>query len=124
MAQEQSMAEFSEDFKKPSHSTKTTIFFGFGAMTDQMSHQMFQFLIFTYYYAIVHIDLTWIMITFIILWCLIHLHLLSDQKLEVPDTLFLVHLPCSHHIEYLRSKDRSIVSFYTTPVLKHFHKNT
>jgi GPH family glycoside/pentoside/hexuronide:cation symporter len=66
MAQEQSMVEFTEDFKKPSHSTKTTIAFGFGALTDQMSHQMFQFLIFTYYYAIIHIDLTAIMITFII----------------------------------------------------------
>ena len=60
------MVEFTEEFKKPTHSTKTTWFFGFGAMTDQMSHQMFQFLIFTYYYAIVHIDLTWIMITFIV----------------------------------------------------------
>ncbi|MHA1745212.1 MAG: MFS transporter, partial [Promethearchaeota archaeon] len=66
MAQEQSMVEFTEKFVKSSHSTKTTIAFGFGALTDQMSHQMFQFLIFTYYYAIAHVDLFWVMITFII----------------------------------------------------------
>ena len=35
------------------HSTSTTISFGFGAMADQMSHQAFQFLVFSYYYAVV-----------------------------------------------------------------------
>ena len=32
------------DYKQPKkHSAKTTMAFGFGAMTDQMSHQAFQF---------------------------------------------------------------------------------
>lgn len=39
------------------HSTKTTLAFGIGPLTDQMSHQMFQFLVFTFYYAVVGIDI-------------------------------------------------------------------
>ncbi|UYP47634.1 hypothetical protein NEF87_003919 [Candidatus Lokiarchaeum ossiferum] len=35
------------------HPTSTTVCFGFGAMADQMSHQAFQFLVFSYYYAVV-----------------------------------------------------------------------
>ncbi|MBN2155104.1 MAG: MFS transporter [Candidatus Lokiarchaeota archaeon] len=34
----------------------TTVAFGLGAMTDQMSHQMFQFLIFVYYYSVIGIS--------------------------------------------------------------------
>jgi len=34
----------------------TTIAFGLGAMTDQMSHQMFQFLTFVYYYSVIGIS--------------------------------------------------------------------
>ena len=55
------------DYKQPKrHSVKTTMAFGFGAMTDQMSHQAFQFLIFTYYYAVVGVNLTILATAFII----------------------------------------------------------
>ncbi len=42
--------------KMKRYSTGTTIAFGLGAMTDQMSHQMFQFLIFVYYYSVIGIS--------------------------------------------------------------------
>ena len=45
---------------------KTMIAYGLGPMTDQMSHQMFQFLIFTYYYAVLHLNLVYITWAFII----------------------------------------------------------
>ncbi|MHA1473875.1 MAG: MFS transporter [Promethearchaeota archaeon] len=45
---------------------KTMIAYGLGPMTDQMSHQMFQFLIFTYYYAVLHLELRYITAAFII----------------------------------------------------------
>jgi GPH family glycoside/pentoside/hexuronide:cation symporter len=45
---------------------RQTIAFGFGAMTDQMSHEAFQFLVFTYYYAVLHVDVGIIAIAFII----------------------------------------------------------
>ncbi len=35
---------------------RETILYGFGELTDQMSHQAFQFLVFTFYYAVVGID--------------------------------------------------------------------
>ncbi len=55
------------DYKRPKrHSAKTTMAFGFGAMTDQMSHQAFQFLIFTYYYAVVDVNLTILATAFLI----------------------------------------------------------
>ena len=55
------------DYKRPKkHSAKTTMAFGFGAMTDQMSHQAFQFLIFTYYFAVVDVGVTILGISFII----------------------------------------------------------
>ncbi|QEE15525.1 MFS transporter [Promethearchaeum syntrophicum] len=45
---------------------KTMIAYGLGPMTDQMSHQMFQFLIFTYYYAVLHLHISYITTAFII----------------------------------------------------------
>ncbi|MHA1719706.1 MAG: MFS transporter [Promethearchaeota archaeon] len=45
---------------------KTALAYGLGPMTDQMSHQMFQFLIFTYYYAVLHLELKYITWAFII----------------------------------------------------------
>ena len=45
---------------------KVMIAYGLGPMTDQMSHQMFQFLIFTYYYAVLHLELRYITVAFII----------------------------------------------------------
>jgi len=55
------------EYKQPKkHSAKTTMAFGFGAMTDQMSHQAFQFLIFTYYFAVVDVGLTILATSFII----------------------------------------------------------
>jgi GPH family glycoside/pentoside/hexuronide:cation symporter len=47
-------------------SKKETILYGLGPLADQMSHQMFQFLIFTFYYAIVGITLSNLIIAFII----------------------------------------------------------
>jgi glycoside/pentoside/hexuronide:cation symporter, GPH family len=47
-------------------SKKQTIAFGFGAFTDQMSHESFQFLVFTFYYAVVGIDVNVLAIGFII----------------------------------------------------------
>ncbi len=47
-----------QDSVKPKrHSLGTTIAFGLGAMTDQMSHQMFQFLIFIFFYSVVGIKI-------------------------------------------------------------------
>lgn len=40
--------------------------YGFGELTDQMSHQAFQFLVFTFYYAVVGIDVGLIALGFII----------------------------------------------------------
>ncbi len=48
------------------HSTRTTISFGFGAMADQMSHQFFQFAAFTFYYAVVGINLYWLAPSYIL----------------------------------------------------------
>ena len=45
---------------------KTMIAYGLGPMADQMSHQMFQFLIFTYYYAVLHLHISYITTAFII----------------------------------------------------------
>jgi glycoside/pentoside/hexuronide:cation symporter, GPH family len=47
-------------------SKSTTIAFGFGALTDQMSHQAFQVLVFTFYYAVVGINLTVLAWAFVI----------------------------------------------------------
>ncbi|MHA1869305.1 MAG: MFS transporter [Promethearchaeota archaeon] len=41
-------------------------FFGFGAMTDQMSHQAFQLLVFTFYFSVVGININYLMWGFII----------------------------------------------------------
>ena len=54
------------DYKQPRHSARTTMAFGFGAMADQMSHQAFQFLIFTYYFAVVGVSVTTLAVSFII----------------------------------------------------------
>jgi len=43
-----------------------TIAYGLGPMADQMSHQMFSFLVFTFYYAVVHINIKHLMWGFII----------------------------------------------------------
>jgi len=56
----------SSDYKPKRHSAKTTMAFGFGAMTDQMSHQMFQFLIFTYYFAVVDVGVITLGVSFIV----------------------------------------------------------
>ncbi len=56
----------SEYIKPKRHSAKTTMAFGFGAMADQMSHQAFQFLIFTYYFAVVDVGVTTLAISFIV----------------------------------------------------------
>lgn len=45
---------------------RTTLAFGFGAMTDQMSHQAFQFLIFTFYYAVVGVNVNVLAAAFVI----------------------------------------------------------
>ncbi len=45
---------------------RDTIAFGFGALTDQMSHQAFQFLVFTFYYAVVGVNVNVLMWGFII----------------------------------------------------------
>ncbi len=58
-----------EESIEPSHekiSRKSTIMYGFGSFSDQMSSQMFQFLVFTYYYAIVQISVEYLVIGFII----------------------------------------------------------
>ena len=47
-------------------STRQTIAFGFGALTDQMSHQAFQFLVFTFYYAVIGVNVNVLMFGFII----------------------------------------------------------
>jgi GPH family glycoside/pentoside/hexuronide:cation symporter len=52
--------------EKYAHSKSTTLAFGFGAMTDQMSHQAFQFLVFTFYYAVVGVNIKVIAAAFII----------------------------------------------------------
>lgn len=54
---EQYLSTYENDFNEYTHSTTTTMTFGFGALTDQMSHQFFQFAAFTFYYAVVGIDL-------------------------------------------------------------------
>ncbi len=45
---------------------RETISFGFGGLTDQMSHQAFQFLVFSYYYAVVGIGVDILMWAFIV----------------------------------------------------------
>ena len=45
---------------------KTRIAFGFGPLADQMSHQMFQFLVFTYYYAVVGVNINLLAASFVI----------------------------------------------------------
>jgi GPH family glycoside/pentoside/hexuronide:cation symporter len=45
---------------------RETIMFGFGEMTDQMSHQAFQFLVFTFYYAVVGVNVNILALAFII----------------------------------------------------------
>ena len=44
----------------------TTLAFGLGAMTDQMSHQMFQFLVFIYFYSVVGIKIEILAIGFFV----------------------------------------------------------
>lgn len=61
-----SLGEYEEKFHEYSHSAKTTITFGLGAMTDQMSHQFFQFAAFTFYYAVVGINLYWLAPSYIL----------------------------------------------------------
>jgi GPH family glycoside/pentoside/hexuronide:cation symporter len=55
-----SMAQL-EDYKLKPLSKQHEIWYGLGPLADQMSHQMFQFLVFTYYYAVVGIgiDILW-----------------------------------------------------------------
>ncbi|KAJ3444694.1 inner membrane symporter yicj-related [Anaeramoeba flamelloides] len=48
------------------HKTSTTICYGFGGLTDQMTHQMFQFLVFTFYYSVVGIKISTLSWGFII----------------------------------------------------------
>ncbi|MEE4117074.1 MAG: MFS transporter [Marinilabiliaceae bacterium] len=48
------------------HPVRTTLAYGLGPLTDQMSHQMFQFLVFTYYYAVAGIDINTLAWSFII----------------------------------------------------------
>ncbi|MHA1338990.1 MAG: MFS transporter [Promethearchaeota archaeon] len=55
-----------QEIKILKHSKFTTIAFGFGAMTDQMSHQAFQLLVFTFYYGVVGIKSTVLAFAFII----------------------------------------------------------
>ena len=63
----QTTTNVSLEYTQPKrHSAKTTMAFGFGAMTDQMSHQAFQFLIFTYYFAVVDVGVTILGISFIL----------------------------------------------------------
>nr|MDO8087349.1 MFS transporter [Candidatus Sigynarchaeum springense] len=45
---------------------RETAMYGFGEMTDQMSHQAFQFLVFTFYYAVVRININLIALGFIV----------------------------------------------------------
>jgi GPH family glycoside/pentoside/hexuronide:cation symporter len=45
---------------------RETVMYGFGELTDQMSHQAFQFLVFTFYYAIVGLNVNMIAAGFII----------------------------------------------------------
>ncbi len=45
---------------------RETIMFGFGELTDQMSHQAFQFLVFTFYYAIARVNVNLLALGFII----------------------------------------------------------
>ncbi|MCF2141774.1 MAG: MFS transporter [Candidatus Lokiarchaeota archaeon] len=47
-------------------SKSKTIAFGLGPLADQMSHQMFTFLVFTFYYAVVQININHLMIGFIV----------------------------------------------------------
>ena len=61
-----SLAEYEKKFDQYTHSTLTTMSFGLGAMTDQMSHQFFQFAVFTFYYAVVGIDLYWLAPSYIL----------------------------------------------------------
>ncbi len=61
------MGESTSNEKSVAEPTKRdTIAFGFGALTDQMSHQAFQFLIFTFYYAVVGVNVNILMWGFII----------------------------------------------------------
>ncbi len=46
--------------------TSSTIAFGLGAMTDQMNHQAFQFMVFVYYYAVVGISTSTLALSFIV----------------------------------------------------------
>ncbi|MHA1777883.1 MAG: hypothetical protein DRO88_08095 [Promethearchaeia archaeon] len=63
---ETSLSTYEKKFNEYSHSTSTTMSFGFGALTDQMSHQFFQFAAFTFYYAVVGIDLYWLAPSYIL----------------------------------------------------------
>ncbi|MHA1585219.1 MAG: MFS transporter [Promethearchaeota archaeon] len=54
------------EFKPEPVSRKNTVFYGFGPFVDQMSHQMFQFLVFTYYYAVVGININAMAVSFAI----------------------------------------------------------
>ncbi len=46
--------------------TKSTVLYGFGSLADQMSTQFFQFLVFTYYYAIVGVGVDLLAMGFVI----------------------------------------------------------
>ncbi|WP_457556821.1 MFS transporter [Candidatus Harpocratesius sp.] len=63
---EQYLTTFEQNFNEYTHSATTTMTFGFGALTDQMSHQFFQFAAFTFYYAVVGIDLFWLAPSYIL----------------------------------------------------------
>ncbi|NMC07257.1 MAG: MFS transporter [Candidatus Lokiarchaeota archaeon] len=51
-------------FAEPSR--RETMMYGFGELTDQMSHQAFQFLVFTFYYAVVGINVNLLAMGFIV----------------------------------------------------------
>ena len=62
MAQETTLSQLEVvDYNLKPLSKQHEIWYGLGPLADQMSHQMFQFLVFTYYYAVVGIgiDILW-----------------------------------------------------------------
>lgn len=61
-----SLSHYEQEFHEYSHSALRTMSFGFGALTDQMSHQFFQFAAFTFYYAVVGINLYWLAPSYIL----------------------------------------------------------
>ncbi|OLS13088.1 MAG: major facilitator superfamily transporter [Promethearchaeota archaeon CR_4] len=60
------MADDATEKKIVEPTKRETIAFGFGALTDQMSHQAFQSLIFMFYWAVIGVDVSILAIGFII----------------------------------------------------------